>query len=678
MSKYNNNNSSGNGGGGGGGSHKENGGSKDGLFDLDSAAFSSDQFRMHEFKVKRCPRARPHDWTQCPFAHPGEKARRRDPRRYKYSGTACPEFRKSGCCRRGDACPFAHGVFECWLHPSRYRTQLCTDGTACRRRVCFFAHLESELRHPEDDPGIAQKQVQAELAAEVQTLQQQHLTQALQALLLQTTNPLQVPDRQINQGNGLTADLIKQNPTNAVSNGTAAGNHTLPNSVDQGNPTTALQLALLQQLQQNAVDKTAAAAAGSSQTQTASEALPQTTTGSQATPSVYNALTQLQQLMSETSTTAPPVVASTPQSNDAMSSTVNAAAILSQMMTGNGFTTPPTSMAELPNNALLMNNFLNQNAAKMAMVHANGNANGGGGGGGMTRRSIDNSYFNSLGSDSNAAMAAAAAAATQFGSAGFPTVLHQNGTLLPNANPMTTATTTKTGQDINIPVVVPNSVPSPSIPVNSMYSMENIQLLLQNPAFSSNLSQLLQMNPGLLQQLTHNANDSGNHTRHSIDNAYLSQLTTDINRFVNNGGVKSGSETQVMGNGMTHCPQQEAFMMTSDLFAQQQQQQQTNDASQRAMNGLTVSEALIQGLNALKMQIEGTAPLSAPMTIQATIPVESIQNCHSTTSQFSIPSSNHSSSDNALQTASESSGDGGNYDPGANSSMSEPQIESSE
>ncbi|GMH41425.1 hypothetical protein BSKO_09335 [Bryopsis sp. KO-2023] len=156
---------------------------KDNVFDLDSTAFASDHFRMHEFKVKRCPRARPHDWTQCPFAHPGEKARRRDPRRYRYSGTACPEFRKSGCCRRGDACPFAHGVFECWLHPSRYRTQLCTDGQSCKRRVCFFAHCEPELRRPEDDPVTAERQVQAELAAEVQVLQQQHLAQALQTIL---------------------------------------------------------------------------------------------------------------------------------------------------------------------------------------------------------------------------------------------------------------------------------------------------------------------------------------------------------------------------------------------------------------------------------------------------------------------------------------------------------------
>ena len=30
---------------------------------------------------------------------------------------------QSASCRRGDQCPFSHGVFESWLHPSRYRTQ---------------------------------------------------------------------------------------------------------------------------------------------------------------------------------------------------------------------------------------------------------------------------------------------------------------------------------------------------------------------------------------------------------------------------------------------------------------------------------------------------------------------------------------------------------------------------
>uniref|UniRef100_A0A0D9WDM6 C3H1-type domain-containing protein n=1 Tax=Leersia perrieri TaxID=77586 RepID=A0A0D9WDM6_9ORYZ len=108
-------------------------------------AYACDEFRMYEFKVRRCARGRSHDWTECPFAHPGEKARRRDPRRYSYSGAACPDFRKGGC-KRGDACEYAHGVFECWLHPARYRTQPCKDGTACRRRVCFFAHTPEQLR----------------------------------------------------------------------------------------------------------------------------------------------------------------------------------------------------------------------------------------------------------------------------------------------------------------------------------------------------------------------------------------------------------------------------------------------------------------------------------------------------------------------------------------------------
>ncbi|XP_047944760.1 zinc finger CCCH domain-containing protein 20-like [Salvia hispanica] len=115
-------------------------------FDDSGDAFSCDDFRMFEFKVRRCAIARSHDWTDCPFAHPGEKARRRDPRRHHYSGGACPDFRRSGDCARGDACEYAHGVFESWLHPARYRTQPCKDGTGCRRRVCFFAHTPEQLR----------------------------------------------------------------------------------------------------------------------------------------------------------------------------------------------------------------------------------------------------------------------------------------------------------------------------------------------------------------------------------------------------------------------------------------------------------------------------------------------------------------------------------------------------
>lgn len=115
------------------------------LPDIKNSIYSTDEFRMFSFKVRPCSRAYSHDWTECPFVHPGENARRRDPRKYHYSCVPCPDFRK-GACRRGDMCEYAHGVFECWLHPAQYRTRLCKDGTGCARRVCFFAHMPEELR----------------------------------------------------------------------------------------------------------------------------------------------------------------------------------------------------------------------------------------------------------------------------------------------------------------------------------------------------------------------------------------------------------------------------------------------------------------------------------------------------------------------------------------------------
>ncbi|CAN8286918.1 unnamed protein product [Cochlearia groenlandica] len=115
------------------------------LPDIKNSVYATDEFRMYSFKVRPCSRAYSHDWTECPFVHPGENARRRDPRKFHYSCVPCPDFKK-GACRRGDMCEYAHGVFECWLHPAQYRTRLCKDGTGCGRRVCFFAHRPEELR----------------------------------------------------------------------------------------------------------------------------------------------------------------------------------------------------------------------------------------------------------------------------------------------------------------------------------------------------------------------------------------------------------------------------------------------------------------------------------------------------------------------------------------------------
>ncbi|KAJ4954714.1 hypothetical protein NE237_011497 [Protea cynaroides] len=113
--------------------------------DYTESMYESDEFRMYVFKIKKCPKTRSHDWTCCPFAHYGEKARRRDPRKFKYAAVACPEFR-TGECRKGESCEFAHGIFEFWLHPDKYRTRECNAGKYCRRKVCFFSHTPEQLR----------------------------------------------------------------------------------------------------------------------------------------------------------------------------------------------------------------------------------------------------------------------------------------------------------------------------------------------------------------------------------------------------------------------------------------------------------------------------------------------------------------------------------------------------
>ncbi|PPD76045.1 hypothetical protein GOBAR_DD27035 [Gossypium barbadense] len=124
------------------------------LPDINNGIYGTDDFRMYTFKVKPCSRAYSHDWTECPFVHPGENARRRDLRKYPYSCVPCPEFRK-GACPKGDACEYAHGVFESWLHPAQYRTRLCKDETGCTRKVCFFAHKPDELRPVYPSTGSA-------------------------------------------------------------------------------------------------------------------------------------------------------------------------------------------------------------------------------------------------------------------------------------------------------------------------------------------------------------------------------------------------------------------------------------------------------------------------------------------------------------------------------------------
>ncbi|KAL4421021.1 hypothetical protein ABPG77_008858 [Micractinium sp. CCAP 211/92] len=129
------------------------------------AIYDTAEFRMYCMKVLPCPQHFSHDWTECPFAHPGERATRRAPHKHGYTGVACPSMKRDGSCAIGAHCPYSHNVFEYWLHPTRYRTQLCSDGSKCPRKICFFAHSLEELRTPETKPWVAPDAVVAAAAA---------------------------------------------------------------------------------------------------------------------------------------------------------------------------------------------------------------------------------------------------------------------------------------------------------------------------------------------------------------------------------------------------------------------------------------------------------------------------------------------------------------------------------
>ncbi|KAF6259880.1 hypothetical protein COO60DRAFT_1625932 [Scenedesmus sp. NREL 46B-D3] len=127
---------------------------------------STEQFLMYGYKVVPCSKRYRHDWSVCPFSHTGEMAARRDPSRYL--PIFCYHSKQRLPCPRGEECPYSHNLFEYWLHPQRYRTEMCQFGASCTRPVCFFAHGDHQLRHtgmpggpqpvvapPEPNPALA-------------------------------------------------------------------------------------------------------------------------------------------------------------------------------------------------------------------------------------------------------------------------------------------------------------------------------------------------------------------------------------------------------------------------------------------------------------------------------------------------------------------------------------------
>eukprot|EP00879_Flechtneria_rotunda_P000485 GHRR01000587.1.p1 GENE.GHRR01000587.1~~GHRR01000587.1.p1 ORF type:complete len:453 (+),score=157.94 GHRR01000587.1:780-2138(+) len=107
-----------------------------------------ESFLQFAYKVVPCNKTWRHDYATCPFAHPGESNERRHPSAY-LPFMCCSTQHSTDLkekCPFGTSCKYAHGHFELWLHPGRFRTKMCSLGTACKRPVCFFAHSAEELR----------------------------------------------------------------------------------------------------------------------------------------------------------------------------------------------------------------------------------------------------------------------------------------------------------------------------------------------------------------------------------------------------------------------------------------------------------------------------------------------------------------------------------------------------
>uniref|UniRef100_A0A383W1P1 C3H1-type domain-containing protein n=1 Tax=Tetradesmus obliquus TaxID=3088 RepID=A0A383W1P1_TETOB len=168
---------------------------------------------MAGFKVLPCSLKHWHNWTTCFYLHPSERARRRNPLTHSYAAVMCPDMQKQGSCAKGDACSQCHNLFEYHMHPDRYRTVMCTDGAACQRQFCFFAHNATELRVPSSaakcqaQDSMSQPASPQPLPLQPQKLQPP-LPQPVQQQQQQQLEPLQLQQlQQLQQQLSLGADF---------------------------------------------------------------------------------------------------------------------------------------------------------------------------------------------------------------------------------------------------------------------------------------------------------------------------------------------------------------------------------------------------------------------------------------------------------------------------------------
>uniref|UniRef100_A0A8C9VVB1 Unk like zinc finger n=1 Tax=Scleropages formosus TaxID=113540 RepID=A0A8C9VVB1_SCLFO len=111
-------------------------------------------FVLANYKTEQCtkpPRLCRQGYA-CPHYH-NSRDRRRNPRKFKYRSTPCPnvkhgdEWGEPAKCDSGDSCQYCHSRTEQQFHPEIYKSTKCNDmrqtGYCPRGPFCAFAHVES-------------------------------------------------------------------------------------------------------------------------------------------------------------------------------------------------------------------------------------------------------------------------------------------------------------------------------------------------------------------------------------------------------------------------------------------------------------------------------------------------------------------------------------------------------
>ncbi|KAG9349873.1 hypothetical protein JZ751_026226, partial [Albula glossodonta] len=110
-------------------------------------------FVLANYKTEQCtkpPRLCRQGYA-CPHYH-NSRDRRRNPRKFKYRSTPCPnvkhgdEWGEPSKCESGDSCQYCHSRTEQQFHPEIYKSTKCNDmrqtGYCPRGPFCAFAHVE--------------------------------------------------------------------------------------------------------------------------------------------------------------------------------------------------------------------------------------------------------------------------------------------------------------------------------------------------------------------------------------------------------------------------------------------------------------------------------------------------------------------------------------------------------